>query len=131
MTSIEDFEISPIALDGSISADWLAMTLAEDARIEGGRLANAEYLAVKIATVSDEILARAVRAERERDNARDDGIKAAAEVARDYWLAVVSGHGHVPTDPFDAMTQAAQEIETAMLWMTSEANIPRSSKSPS
>lgn len=58
-----EIEIASIAHDGSISADWLAMTLAEDARIEGGRLANAEYLAVRIAAVSDEILARAVKAE--------------------------------------------------------------------
>lgn len=62
---LDEIEIPSIAHDGSISADWLAMTLAEDARIEGGRLANAGYLAVKIASASDFILARAVKAEAE------------------------------------------------------------------
>jgi hypothetical protein len=66
----DEIEIPSIAHDGSISADWLAMTLAEDARIENGRLANAEYLAVKIASASDFILARAVKAEAEVERLR-------------------------------------------------------------
>ena len=41
--------------DGRLNADWVAMVLSEDARIEDGKLANAPYLAVKIATAADQI----------------------------------------------------------------------------
>lgn len=38
---------------GGLNADWVAMVLSEDARIEGGKLANPSYLAVKIADAAD------------------------------------------------------------------------------
>ena len=34
-----------------VSSDYIAMIIAEDARIEGGRIANVAYLAVKLATM--------------------------------------------------------------------------------
>lgn len=34
-----------------VSSDYIAMIIAEDARIEGGRIANIPYLAVKLATM--------------------------------------------------------------------------------
>ena len=49
-------EVSPIAADGSLSADWLHMILNEQARFEDGRLANGAYLAVKIAEAADALV---------------------------------------------------------------------------
>lgn len=46
-----------VADDGSLSADWVAMTLTEEGRVEDGRLANSSYLAVKIADAVDRIMA--------------------------------------------------------------------------
>lgn len=57
------------------------------------------------------------RLTRERDEARAEAIQRAASVAREYWTAVVAGHGHIPVDPVEAMTKAAQEIEAAILWV--------------
>ncbi|MBN9453297.1 MAG: hypothetical protein J0I42_15215 [Bosea sp.] len=39
--------------DGGLNADWVAMVLSDDARIEDGKLANPSYLAVKIADAAD------------------------------------------------------------------------------
>lgn len=39
--------------EGGLNADWVAMVLSEDARIEEGKLANPSYLAVKIADAAD------------------------------------------------------------------------------
>jgi len=57
-------DISPIAADGSLSADWLHMILNEHARFEDGRLANGAYLAVKIVEASDQIAPRRLGAPR-------------------------------------------------------------------
>ena len=58
-------EARAIAQDGSISVDWLAEILADDARVEDGRLVNAEYLAARIAEFSDKTIATARREARE------------------------------------------------------------------
>ena len=100
MIDLAEIEIPSIACDGSISADWLAMTLADDARIENGRLANPEYLAVKIASVSDFILARAVKAEAEL--ARLRAIPGLADVLDG--KAVI-----VPAEPMAEMIKAVRD----------------------
>lgn len=46
-----------VAKDGSLSADWVAMILAEYGRVEDGQIANGPYLAVMIAEAVDRILA--------------------------------------------------------------------------
>jgi len=50
--------------------------------------------------------------------AEAEGMRKAAGIAGEYWTAVIAGHGHVPADPIEAMTKAAQEIEAAILWQT-------------
>lgn len=50
--------------------------------------------------------------------AEAEGMRKAAGIAHEYWTAVIAGHGHVPADPIEAMTKAAQEIEAAILWQT-------------
>ena len=47
-------------------------------------------------------------------------VEECADVAHKYWEEVVSYHGHVPTDPIEAMTKAAQEIEVAIGWLTAK-----------
>jgi hypothetical protein len=55
-----------------------------------------------------------------RAEGRREGVEEAAGVANEYWRAIISNHGHIPTNPTEAMTKAAQEIEAAIGWLTAK-----------
>lgn len=51
---MHDAAVTSVVQSG-LSADWIAMIITENARVENGSLANGPYLAVKIAEASDNI----------------------------------------------------------------------------
>lgn len=117
--------VSPIARDGSLSADWIAMVLAEDATIEDGRLTNGSYLAVKFASASDAIVARAVSAETalaEMTAERDEALTAFSNGA---YADACKGGGDIYQHALALTVEKFRTTETALTTALAEGDALR------